>query len=289
MTDITDYLGLDAIVVFQVRDGVVTVVANTKCWQTRNDSTIKTFTRLYSDPTMRTLLPQNKLFIVYTGDSATQFKHQTIPVLTYSTCPSKPNALAIPDFTFEHWPEVNLPHFYDEFYPHAINILKEQPLNDRVPKLLWIGAETTPVRRQIVNTYKNDPNMVLHIMNWQTGPLLGLYDHAKFRYLLDIEGGGYSARLKYLFMLGSVVFVIKRDDEEYWWKEFVPWVDYVPVARNATDLSEVFNRILSDQTLAAAIAIAGHQKACTLFDMSRMHADYARILSQHTPDIYIGQ
>ena len=58
MTDITDYLGLDAIVVFQVRDGVVTVVANTKCWQTRNDSTIKTFTRLYSDPTMRTLLPK---------------------------------------------------------------------------------------------------------------------------------------------------------------------------------------------------------------------------------------
>ena len=54
--------------------------------------------------------------------------------------------------------------------------------------------------------------------------------------MLDIGGWGYSGRLKYLLLLKSVIFVIDRNDVEYWHDSFIPWVHYVPIKEDASDL-----------------------------------------------------
>ena len=53
---------------------------------------------------------------------------------------------------------------------------------------------------------------------------------------MDLAGWGWSGRLKYLFLLKSVVFIVDWDDVEYWNELFLPWVHFVPVKNDTSDL-----------------------------------------------------
>jgi hypothetical protein len=88
-----------------------------------------------------------------------------------------------------------------------------------------------------------------------------LLEHAEYRYLLDLPGYGYSGRLKYLLLLGSVVLVVDHPDREYWLPFFCPWVHYVPVRRDLSDLDVVLARLEADPALAQTIARASRERA----------------------------
>ena len=51
--------------------------------------------------------------------------------------------------------------------------------------------------------------------------------------LLDIEGVGYSARLKFLLHMNRTLFI--QEGRPFWtWAErgLIPWIHYIPVSRN---------------------------------------------------------
>ena len=55
-----------------------------------------------------------------------------------------------------------------------------------------------------------------------------------------MRGIGWSGRLKYLFLLKSVVFYFYRDDVEFWDGLFIPWVHFVPIKFDGSDLDEKY-------------------------------------------------
>jgi hypothetical protein len=75
--------------------------------------------------------------------------------------------------------------------------------------------------------------------------------------LLDIEGRGYSARLKLLLHSGRPVLIQERPWKEYFWSELVAWVHYIPVRRDLADLVERVLWAREHPREAAAVGRAG--------------------------------
>jgi len=58
----------------------------------------------------------------------------------------------------------------------------------------------------------------------------------KYKYLLDIGGNGYSGRLKFLLFSNRPVFIVERNYIEYWHNQLIPYVHYIPVREDLSDL-----------------------------------------------------
>lgn len=145
-----------------------------------------------------------------------------------------------PDFAFGGWPEARIPDFDD-----VAKTMSREGLKPHVhSKILWIGnVQTHPSRNIIVSLAKDHPHQIdAFPMIWINGetpsPYISLPDHTKYKYLLDIEGGGYSARLKLFMWSRRLVFVQDRPWWDYVTSLLIPWVHYVPVKRDMSDLIE---------------------------------------------------
>lgn len=71
--------------------------------------------------------------------------------------------------------------------------------------------------------------------------IVSLEDHTKYKYLIDASGQGYSARIKYLLFSRRPLFII---DREYWdWIgiDLIPWVHFIPVKADLSDLLDQIN------------------------------------------------
>lgn len=108
-------------------------------------------------------------------------------------------------------------------------------------KLLWIGRPVSPGRARMIELHGGridafDSNLHEHISH---------VHHCKYRYLIDIEGGddvqnlvGFSARLMYLVHTRRLLFIAERSFYDWTLNRMQPWVHYVPVARDLSDLHE---------------------------------------------------
>ncbi len=68
-----------------------------------------------------------------------------------------------------------------------------------------------------------------------------LRDHPRYKYLVDLDGTcASSPRTAAIFHSNSVVFKEVSPSKQWWYKLLVPYVHYIPVA---TDLSDVFSQI----------------------------------------------
>lgn len=56
--------------------------------------------------------------------------------------------------------------------------------------------------------------------------------------LIDIEGNGYSGRLKYLLWSHRPVIIIDRPHKEFFFKYLKEWEYYIPVKQDLSDLIE---------------------------------------------------
>jgi hypothetical protein len=172
----------------------------------------------------------------------------------FSVCVS-PDAYnrGFPCFVFDKWVETGF-----EDYTNSITSFKNTtPLTNKVG---WIGAITCNTRDNFLNNYSNTYFSEGILNNWnrsdpsnlanQTPTYLTYQDQIdRWKYLLDIEGGGYSARTKVLLNGPRIVFIVDRPHHEWWYEHIKPWVHYVPVNRDLSDFEENYNKIESDFTL----------------------------------------
>lgn len=78
--------------------------------------------------------------------------------------------------------------------------------------------------------------------NLPWGSRKGSSDFTDYRYILDIDGNGWSARTQQLFASGAVV--IKNSLFKEWWNDRIqPWKHYVPVTLDFSDIYEVLNYV----------------------------------------------
>jgi hypothetical protein len=164
------------------------------------------------------------------------------------------------------WPQIGI--------PDAEALLEEMLADDRdwhSEKIFWIGTDQHPSRPALAGMGKGNPDIMdIELMEWSSadaGSLrsksrhVPLQEHRAFKYLVDCPGRGYSARLKWLLATGRPVFVVDRDVVEPWHLEMEPWVHFVPVARDLSDLLLHHSRLEADPGLYASLARNGRDFA----------------------------
>jgi hypothetical protein len=82
---------------------------------------------------------------------------------------------------------------------------------------------------------------------------VSLPEHRRYKYLIDCPGNGYSARIKWLLATGRPLFIVEREIIEPWHERLQPWVHFIPVAADLSDLLEHHARIEADPALYHSI------------------------------------
>jgi hypothetical protein len=72
-------------------------------------------------------------------------------------------------------------------------------------------------------------------------------DFQKYLAILDIDGNSWSERFGALLCLNSVVLKVEPEFTDYFMPELEPWVHYVPIHLNSTDLSNVTEYVLANR------------------------------------------
>ncbi len=170
--------------------------------------------------------------------------------------------IAAPDCLYGGWLEVNI-WDYDAFCASLAAAGESPPETDLAG---WMGnVNAIAAREALLGVAKRHPDKVeaIDVGNWYaTGDRLGwsgartrsmAEQVRRYRYLIDVEGKGFSGRLKMLFHTGRLVFMHERPWREWYAPELVPWKHFVPVARDGSDLVAKIERVRSDPELQRSI------------------------------------
>lgn len=83
----------------------------------------------------------------------------------------------------------------------------------------------------------------------------------KYRAVIDVEGFGWSARMSTLLCMNSVVIKVEPRWINYWERELIPFVHYIPVQHNLEDLTTRVEWAISDENQEEVQAIIQNANA----------------------------
>lgn len=195
----------------------------------------------------------------------------------------------IPDFVFDK-------HDYAKVnsYPeYTLSLLKtgkdNQPKHN---KIAWSGnAYCHDIRLTLMQLAKQHPDKLFanHFADQDIRPdynfsndFIELTELVKdYKYLIDLEGIGYSSRVKLLLHTNRLLFLQDRPLKEYFFAWLKPNVHYVPVKRDLSDLLEKYEWAENNpETVAQIIENANH------FAKEYLTKDFALALLKTTFDRY---
>ena len=191
----------------------------TECFRdfgTRNEAT----TGLINLAIERHAIPDFDWVYVYTGDGQATLSFLGKRAFGYATTTNIYDNVC-PDFSFNHWRETGM----DDYEETRLQMSEAGGGTPETNMLGWRGnLETNSVRRSLIKFHDGvdfDLECNVWIVNAQnrlTGSnFVSLTDHAKrWRYLMDVEGVGWSARLKLFFFSRRVVFLQDRPYKEWY-------------------------------------------------------------------------
>lgn len=148
-----------------------------------------------------------------------------------------PDLKICPDFQFSNWLDFNYESYIEE--------LKEASLkNPKINKVCWRGLARPhhSNRKLLCKMSTQFPNL---IDAKDTGKNKNNLDYipmkemvSNYKYLIDTQAYGFSGRLKYLMHSNRLIFMQDRFYKTFIEEDLVPWVHYVPVKYDFSDLVE---------------------------------------------------
>lgn len=162
----------------------------------------------------------------------------------YTICSHRYTERTLPCYIFDHWKEAKIDDYSD-----MCEQIKERALKPyKFDKLFWAGQMSHHTRKVFVEKFSSHPKMeiVSHRDHWghstDTPPrYLSLPDHCDYKYMLDLQGNGYSGRTKLLLHTNRPLFYQNRRLHEYWFWDLEPFVHYIPVKEDLSDMEEKFS------------------------------------------------
>lgn len=217
-------------------------------YETRNEST----SRLIELADARYVFPDFGWWLINTDDIDVGPIYQGLRVLSYCVA-NQEFERACPDFIFDHWRQTHL----DDYESERKKLLVRASAAPQTDDLGWRGANTHQNRQVLVEEAQGS-GFDVRFIEWRPGPdgklvsddFMTLHQQQqKWRYLIDIEGRGYSGRLKLLLSMGRVVFMQERIYQEWYAEHLQPWVHYVPVKSDFSNLKANLVRLKQTQGL----------------------------------------
>ena len=167
----------------------------------------------------------------------------------------------VPDFNFHSWPQVGI-NDYEKFVKEIDNAgLNKYEIN----KVGWIGNKNTNIMRKKLLEIGNNNKELFDIfdMFWIKSENARLNSSKyistpelvrKYSILIDIEGNGYSGRLKHLLWSHRPLLLVDRPHKEFFFEFLKEWEHYIPVKRDLSDLIEKTKWCLDNYDKALIIA-----------------------------------
>ncbi len=163
-----------------------------------------------------------------------------------------------PDFSALSWGSAQIRN-YDEETKAVIESSKKKPILD---KMGWVGNRNNHAKRDIlmkIGEQHTDIFNFTHFINdlFNTNSPSYVTHHQLteyFAYLIDVEGVGYSARLKYMMFSNRPLFLVHRNYVVYFEVELHPFVHYIPVRGDMSDLVEKYKWAVEHPERARQIA-----------------------------------
>lgn len=161
----------------------------------------------------------------------------------YTICSDKYTDRTLPCFAFDHWKEAKI-----DDYSEMCERIKERASEPyKFDRLFWAGQVSHHTRKLFIDRFSSHPkiNLVYHGHHWGHSSKLPpkyttLPDHCDYKYLIDLQGHGYSARAKFLLHTRRPLFYQERKFHEYWFWSLKPFVHYIPVSEDLSDMEEMF-------------------------------------------------
>jgi hypothetical protein len=189
-------------------------------------------------------------FIVNTGDIPEGNSDQ-FPI--YHFCNKQEYSYLFPDFMYDGWPEIKMPN-----YTNLINEIIKYDLPPMSNKAGWIGVINQHHTRHLLYKHsKINDNIECIPIQWahdgntlNAVNYMSYFDHmSKWKYMIDVEGCGWSARLKVFLTMPRITFIVDRPYKDWCFEFLEPWKHYIPVKRDLSDFQENYNKIESDYDL----------------------------------------
>jgi len=226
-------------------------------------------------------------FYVQLGDTPSRRRYRYFQTRFAFSSADGYGEVAAPDFVFDGWPDAKFDD-YDQ-KTQAMAAASEMPPRD--DRAFWAGRCMNGARKRAVQiasdrpdlleAYDTEPNYDAAI-NRYSATFRTMEDQvATHRYMIDVEGAGYSGRLKMLLHTKRVVLVQERPWREWFFDDIEPFRHYVPVARDMSDLIERIEWLRANPKMEAEIAAEAQNFARTRLTRAAAVAAWARLLQDH--------
>lgn len=185
-----------------------------------------------------------------------------------------------PDWTFISWPSAGIDSF-EETTKQIVNEGNKEPLIDKVG---WYGNihsplndvpehRTRPLLKELGEQHA-DMCDIVHIDGHRIRTheeYMSLPDLVKnYKYLLDIGGNGFSARLHYLLFSNRPLLLVDRDYVQYFYEDLEPFVHYVPVKRDLSDFIDQVQWVRNNPEKCKEIACNAQEYALENFTYEKI-------------------
>jgi hypothetical protein len=206
-----------------------------------------------------------------------------------------------PDWTFYHWPGSSV----SSFRTTVNEIIKMADVPPTINRIAWYGninsalpdvieSKTRPLLKQLGDR-RPDIFTIVHIEpvkiekdTYVIGKInpeyISMPELTKYTHLIDIGGNGYSGRLKYLMFTKRPILLVDRNYVEYFHDDLIPYVHYIPVKMNLSDLFQQVKWMHSNPETCKKIAMNAFEYATKHFTedklLDRVYEVYKNLKNQ---------
>lgn len=239
-------------------DGKHINTSHANCWCDRGDSMSRLVKKAFSKFSSNAIAKMKPFLKTFFVDDHGDGK--------FTICSDRYTEETLPCYIFDHWRECKI----DDYEQTCEEIKKASNLDYRHHKLLWIGQISHPTRRIFINKYINNSKVKVVPLPDHWGhsrvlktPYISLPDHCEYKYLIDMQGNGYSGRFKFFLHSNRPVFYQKRRFHEYWFWNLKPFVHYIPIEEDFSDFDEKFDWAEKNYNKCQEIAKNAFNFACS--------------------------
>ncbi|XP_049426509.1 protein O-glucosyltransferase 1 [Epinephelus fuscoguttatus] len=167
------------------------------------------------------------------------------------------------------------------------------PWKQKESRGFFRGSRTSPERDPLILLSREAPELVdaeyTKNQAWKSerdtlgrppAKEIPLVDHCKYKYLFNFRGVAASFRLKHLFLCGSLVFHVGDEWQEFFYPQLQPWVHYIPVQQDLSDVRELLQFVKENDDIAQEIATRGKEFILDHLRMQDVSCYWERLLTE---------
>ncbi|KAM9766345.1 protein O-glucosyltransferase 1 [Menidia menidia] len=167
------------------------------------------------------------------------------------------------------------------------------PWHKKESKGFFRGSRTSSERDPLILLSREDPELVdaeyTKNQAWKSerdtlgrppAKEIPLVNHCKYKYLFNFRGVAASFRFKHLFLCGSLVFHVGDEWQEFFYPQLKPWVHYIPVQQDLSDVRELLQFVRENDAVAQEIAARGKEFILEHLRMEDVSCYWERLLRE---------